>query len=80
LRKIPVERRKSSRAEWRGKFSLKTGFLLHHYHDQKKLYRCNIMAISFLIIYIYIYIFIILAYTMDVEALRLLHADAALLY
>ena len=26
LRKIPVERRKISRAEWRGKFSLKTGF------------------------------------------------------
>jgi hypothetical protein len=25
LRKIPVERRKISRAEWRGKFSLKTG-------------------------------------------------------
>ena len=25
LRKIPVERRKVSRAEWRGKFSLKTG-------------------------------------------------------
>ena len=24
-RKIPVERRKISRAEWRGKFSLKTG-------------------------------------------------------
>ena len=26
LRKIPVERRTISRAEWRGKFSLKTGF------------------------------------------------------
>jgi hypothetical protein len=25
LRKIPVERRTISRAEWRGKFSLKTG-------------------------------------------------------
>ena len=25
LRKIPVERRKMFRAEWRGKFSLKTG-------------------------------------------------------
>ena len=25
LRKIPVEKRKISRAEWRGKFSLKTG-------------------------------------------------------
>jgi len=25
LRKIPVERRNISRAEWRGKFSLKTG-------------------------------------------------------
>jgi hypothetical protein len=25
LRKIPVERRKISRVEWRGKYSLKTG-------------------------------------------------------
>jgi hypothetical protein len=28
LRKIPVERRNISRAEWRGKFSLKTGKVL----------------------------------------------------
>jgi hypothetical protein len=28
LRKKPVERRKISRAEWRGKFSLKTGNVL----------------------------------------------------
>ena len=27
LRKIPVERRKISQAEWRGKFNLKTGIL-----------------------------------------------------
>ena len=27
LRKIPVERRKISRAEWQGKYSLKTGIL-----------------------------------------------------
>jgi hypothetical protein len=28
LRKIPVERRKISRAEWRGKFSLKTAWYI----------------------------------------------------
>ena len=28
MRKKPVERRKISRAEWRGKFSLKTGNVL----------------------------------------------------
>ena len=33
LRKIPVERRKISLAEWRGKFSLKTG-IFHKYPSQ----------------------------------------------
>ena len=35
MRRIPVERRTISRAEWRGKFSLKTGILpfLCHFQD-----------------------------------------------
>ena len=37
LRKIPVERRKISRAEWRGKFSLKTG-IFHKYPSQTMIY------------------------------------------
>jgi hypothetical protein len=30
LRKIPVARRKTSRAEWRGKFSLETGIFRNY--------------------------------------------------
>ena len=38
--KIPVERRKISRAEWRGKFSLKTG-IFRNYPPPNMIYLIN---------------------------------------